>query len=95
MVKDMTKREKILAPDNIPISIYSRYLPRGFIEKEVRNLGLCIIDYYPVVTLLAPPWHLNPGFISEVKGVDMQNKYIWHGGNMIERRTYDTPVGKP
>ncbi len=100
MVKNMTKREKILAvyhnqkPDNIPISIYSRYLPRGFIEREVRNLGFGIIDYYPVVSLLAPPWHMNPGFISEVKGVDVQIKYIWQGGNMIERRTFNTPVGR-
>jgi len=96
----MTKREKMLAvyynqkPDSIPISIYSRYLLRGSIEREVRNLGLGIIDYYPVVTLLAPPWHLNPGFISEVKGVDIQVKYLWDSGKMFERRIYDTPVGK-
>jgi hypothetical protein len=95
----MTVRERMLAvyrrqlPDQIPISIYNRYLPRGETERLVRNMGLGISDYYPPVTLLAPPWHTHSGYISEVKGTDLQIRLSWEKGGQVETRIYETPVG--
>jgi uroporphyrinogen-III decarboxylase len=79
--------------DQIPIGIYTRYLPRGSVEREVRNMGLGVIEYYPVVSMVAPPWHLYPGYLSEVKGAELSIKHAWENGNLIERRTYETPIG--
>ncbi|MGI6706677.1 MAG: uroporphyrinogen decarboxylase family protein [Clostridia bacterium] len=98
-MKDMTMHDRMLSvyrnqlPDRIPVSIYSRYLPRGSMEREIRNIGLGIIDYYPVVSFLAPPWHMYSGFISEVKGAELEIKYYWSKGTRYERRQYHTPVG--
>jgi hypothetical protein len=80
-------------PERIPVGIYERYLPRGGLEREVRGLGLGIVDYYPVVTMLAPPWHMYPGYVSEVRGADFRVDYAWERGVLVERRTYTTPVG--
>jgi len=80
-------------PDRMPVSIYKRYLPTGETERLVRNIGLGISDYYPPVSLLAPPWHTSPGYVSEVKGVDLLIRFSWESGQMVETRTYATPVG--
>jgi uroporphyrinogen-III decarboxylase len=80
--------------DIMPIGIYSRYLPRGSAEREIRAKGFGIIDYHPVVSLLAPPWHMYSGFISEVKGAEMSVAYRWDGDVKTERRIYRTPVGE-
>lgn len=96
---NMTLRENMLAvyhnelPQKTPIGIYTRYLPRGSAERELRNMGLGIIDYYPVVSFMAPPWHVYSGFISEVKNVEFQIKYYWDSSRRIERRIYITPIG--
>jgi uroporphyrinogen-III decarboxylase len=96
----MSVRERMLAayrgqaPDRYPVSIYSRYLPRGDKERVARAQGLGIVDYYPIVSLLAPPWHLSSGLVSEVKGADLQVRYVWENGKMAEVRTYATPVGE-
>ena len=98
-IQAMTAHDRMMAvyrkqlPDRIPLSIYSRYLPRGWREREVRNLGLGIIDYQAVVSLLAPPWHVYPDYLSEVTGVDLRINYSWEDGRRIETRALDTPVG--
>ncbi len=98
MVK-MTIRERIMAvyrnqvPDQTPISIYPRFLPRGTIERAARNMGLGIVDFYPVVSLLAPPWHTYPGYVSEVRGADFNIRFSWDNGHTVETRIYSTPVG--
>lgn len=95
----MSMRERMLAayrnqvPDHIPVCIYTRYLPRGAAERHIRNLGLGIVEYHPVVSLLAPPWHILPGYLSEVRGADFDLRYRWEHGKRIERRVYTTPVG--
>lgn len=95
----MTARQRMLAvyhgrlPDRTPVSIYGRYLPRGSLERELRNAGLGVIEYYPVASLLAPPWHLLPGHLSEVRDADLDIRYTWEDGVAIETRTYRTPVG--
>jgi len=81
-------------PDQLPISIYKRYLPSGETERLVRNLGLGIGDYFPPVTLLSPPWHTHSGYVSEVKGADLHVRFSWEYGQKVETRTYETPVGK-
>ena len=95
----MTARERMMAvyrgrfADRVPISIYARYLPRGSCERALREMGLGIIDYHPAVTLLAPPWHTHPGYISQVQGVDLVISLSWENGQPVETRTYKTPVG--
>jgi uroporphyrinogen-III decarboxylase len=95
----MSMRERMLAayrnqvPDRVPVCIYTRYLPRGATERQIRNLGLGIVEYHPVVSLLAPPWHILPGYLSEVQGADFDLRYRWEHGKRIERRIYTTPVG--
>lgn len=79
--------------ENVPLGVYSRYLPRGQAERTARNNGLGIIDYYPPVSLIAPPWHILPGFISKVKNAEFTIKYAWDSGKLIQERSFQTPVG--
>jgi len=96
----MTTRERMLAAyhnqkaDRTALGIYSRYLLRGSAERAFRDCGLGIIEYHPVTTMLAPPWHNYSGYISEVKNVDLDIRYIWEQGHLYERRTYQTPIGE-
>jgi hypothetical protein len=80
-------------PDQVPVAIYSRYLPRGTRERASREMGLAIIDWHPIASLLAPPWHLQSNYLSEVKGAELSVRFRWQDGRRIERRTYQTPVG--
>jgi len=95
----MTIHERMMAvyrkqlPDQIPLAIYNTYLPRGSCERMLREMGLGIIDHYPLISFLAPPWHTHPGFISEVKGADLSISFSWEEGQRVEIRTYKTPVG--
>ncbi|MHC4445180.1 MAG: uroporphyrinogen decarboxylase family protein [Planctomycetota bacterium] len=79
--------------DRIPVAIYTNYLPRGSCERSLRDMGLGIIDHHPPVSLLAPPWHTHPGYISEVKDADLKISFSWENGHQVETRTYKTPVG--
>ncbi len=79
--------------DRIPLGIYIRYLPRGGVERELRERGFGLIDYHPPVSLMAPPWHILPGFLSEVRGVEFSVRHRWQDGVRTERRTFHTPVG--
>lgn len=93
MHERMMKVYRKQVPDLPPVVIYSRYLPRGSSERLARNLGLGIIDYYPVVSMLAPPWHTLSGYLSEVKGADLNVTFTWENGQAVEIRTYNTPLG--
>ena len=75
------------------MAIYDRYLPRGAVERLVRQQGLGIIQYWPTASMSGPPWHLYPGYLSEVRGAALRVDYRWHNATMIERRTWSTPVG--
>lgn len=98
-MKEMTIRERMLAvynnklPDKIPVGIYTRYIPRGTMERELRNMDLGIIDNCPIVSFSAPTWYSLPGFISEVKGAEIDVKHLWKNGEYFERVSYTTPVG--
>jgi len=95
----MTIRERMRrvyqnkVPDQIPIGIYKRYHRLGSVERMVRNMGLGIIDFHPVVSLLSPPWHMHEGYVSEVKNVNLDIKHVWENGKMMEYRIFETPVG--
>ena len=95
----MSIRERMLAayrgePSTQPIiTIYNRYLPRGEFEHQSRVAGLGVVDYYPLTSFIAPPWHLLPGYLSEVKGVEPSISYRWQDGKRVEIREFKTPVG--
>lgn len=75
------------------ITIYNRYLPRGDFEHQSRIAGLGIVGYYPLTSFIAPPWHLLPGYLSEVKGVEPSISYRWQDGERVEVRAFKTPLG--
>ncbi|MCI8597840.1 MAG: hypothetical protein HFJ10_05285 [Lachnospiraceae bacterium] len=95
----MTIRERMLsayrgkAQDRPALGIYARYLPHGAIERQVRNLGLGIIEYVPITSQIGPPWHMLPGFLSEIPGVELQSRYHWVKGNLREIRTFSSEKG--
>jgi uroporphyrinogen-III decarboxylase len=95
----MTVKERMMSvyrnqvPDRIPVSIYARYLPRGRVERQVREMGTGILDYHPLTTLLAPPWHVQPGFLSEVRGAEFRIRFRWRDGQRVEERSFETPLG--
>lgn len=95
----MTTRERILSvyqnqlPDRIPFGIYSRYHRVGEIEREARNAGLGILNFHPAVSLLSPPWHVMPGYVSEIKNSSFNISYKWENKKLIEQRAIETPVG--
>jgi hypothetical protein len=95
----MTIRQRIMAvfrnqvPDQIPVSIYNRYHRSGEVERLARNNGLGILFFDPPVSLLAPPWHLQAGYLSEVTGCSFSMHMDWYQGNLVETRTYETPPG--
>lgn len=79
--------------EDIPVGVYDRFLPRGNSGRKARNLGLGLIDYHPITTMLAPPWHMYEGYISEVKGAEFSVEYSWKNNKLITRRIYETPEG--
>jgi len=96
----MTLHDKMLAVyrgeiiDSVPVSIYSRYLPRGSAEREIRDMGCGIIEYHPLTTLLSPPWHFLDGYVSEVKNCESKEMFLWENGKPYFRRVFKTPIGE-
>jgi len=97
----MTLREKILAvlqkkgQDKIPWAAYDLYLPRGKVERELRNSGCGLIEYYPVSSLLTPAMASEGMWVyeSEVKDVEMSIKTVWEDNERVLIRTYHSPLG--
>ncbi len=95
----MTPRERVLAvyrnqkPDRIPVGIYGRYLRAGTGERQARDRGLALLVFHPLTSLLAPPWHVSPGYVSEVKGAEFTIRHVYEDGRRVEERRYSTPVG--
>ncbi len=80
-------------PERVPVAIYDRYLPRGAVERRARGQGLGIIQYWPVVSMAGPAWHLYPGYVSEARGADFRVDHLWDDAVLVERRTWSTPLG--
>ena len=96
----MNTRERMTAvyrntkPDKIPVGSYTSLLPSpGTLERNLREMGIGVIDSYPVATFIGPAWRNYPGCTCEVKNTDIRVNYIWDNGKYIEKCTYDTPVG--
>ena len=89
----MTVKERMMAVysgrpcDRMPVAGYARYLLRGSVEREIRALGMGIIDYVPAVSMLPPPWHMLDGYLSQIEGGDIAISFRWEKGKRIERRT--------
>lgn len=95
----MTIKERLMQiyhhekPDTYGLGIYARYLPTGDIERQARNAKLGIIKYVPLTSQMSPPWHLLPGYLSQVNNTNITIEYNWEKGHFYERRNYRTPVG--
>ena len=95
----MTIKERMMSvyrnemPDKPAVGIYTRYLPRGSMERKARNDGLGIIAYVPLTTQIGPPWHMLDGFLSEVRNAELSSEYFFKNKTLYERRTYHTPAG--
>ena len=83
-----------MMPEKPVVGIYTRYLPRGEMERKARNSGLGIIAYVPLTSQIGPPWHMLDGFLSEVRGADLSVRYFYRNGALYEQRTYHTPAGE-
>jgi hypothetical protein len=83
----MDARERILAamtweaPDQVPLTIYDWMIPRGAAERELRELGLCIITRLPAHRV-------------KHREVWFDSREYWEGGRHLVRRTICTPVGE-
>jgi hypothetical protein len=65
----------------------------GEAERMARDKGLGIIDHVVGVSLLSPPYFVRHDCISEVKNTTFDISYKWVGGELMEIRKYETPVG--
>src|SRR3990172_9455288 len=83
----MDSRERILAamaweePDRGPFTVYDWMVPRGAAERELRELGLCLI-------------HREPAHIASHREVRTSSDEYWEDGRRLIRRTIHTPVGE-
>lgn len=73
-------------PDHIPIGAYQRYAPRGLAERQAREIGLGTIAYVPVVSMPGPPWHLYPGYLSEIRGANLRINHRWDSATTTAHR---------
>lgn len=95
----MTLREKMLAvyqrknEGEIPLAAYAFELPRGSIERKIRNIGCGLVDWHPTVSLMPLSQLFTRFYESEAKDVKRSVKTIWEGGEKILVRMYDTPLG--
>jgi len=85
-MKPMSNRERIEAvlngekPDMIPFTAYFDQLPRGEMERSLRNEGLAIIEPMFIVKQVFPHSSMN-------------RKHLWKDGQTQIRETWETPVG--
>jgi len=83
----MTPRERIQAAlhgewaDRVPFTIYGNMLPRGEVERSLRNEGLAIIEW-------------NQPYRIETPHVDVVFREYYEGGVLTRRETVRTPVGE-
>lgn len=98
-VKKMTLRKKMLTvyqkrnQGKIPWAAYGFLLPRGKVERELRNSGCGLIEWYPVSSWLSPAAFDFQIYESEVKDVEISIKTVWEDNEKVLIRTYHTPLG--
>jgi hypothetical protein len=95
-----SNREKMMAvyrnrlPRGIPLACYSFMLPNGRSERIARENGLGIIDHFPGVTLVSPPYFARYECLSNVKNSEFSISYYWDAHELVEVHKYATPVGE-
>lgn len=95
----MTNHERLMAvykkqlPDIFPVGIYAKMLARGSYERMIRSMGLGLIDYHPITSMLGPACRMDSASVSEIKGADLSVRHAWENGEHLEIRMYETPVG--
>ena len=83
----MNAHERIVAalrgemPDRVPWTIYASLMPRGSLERQLRNRGLGLIVHQSVYSVDRP-------------NVRLAERSVDEGGESITVRTYQTPVGE-
>jgi len=83
----MDNRERILAamaweePDRVPLTIYDWMVGRGAAERELREMGLCLIVRLPAHRLAH-------------REVQFASLEYWEQGQHMLRRSIQTPVGE-
>lgn len=82
----LTPRERIMCvlqrkiPDRIPFGAYSFLLPRGSVERKLREKGCGIV-------------HFEKVYATEIKNVEICVKEKWEDNEKITIRIYRTPLG--
>ena len=85
--QSMTPRERVVAafrgerPDRVPFTCYAVLLPRGQVERQVREEGLALIERH------AP-------FETETPDVETVRHTFRRDGRTFVRETFRTPVGE-
>jgi hypothetical protein len=83
----MNVRQRITAilnggcPDKVPWTFYPELVPRGSVEREIRDKGCGIVgEPFP--------------YVEERPDVRVMREEMWDSNRKIVRDTYETPVGK-
>jgi hypothetical protein len=82
----VTPRERITAvlrgqrADRVPFTVYMNHLPRGQVERELRNEGVALHERVNV-------------FSTETPGVETERRTYVQDGRWFARETFHTPVG--
>lgn len=86
MASTQSLRERMLAvyhkkePDRIPWAAYGLLIPRGEIERKLRNNGCGLILGGSI-------------YKSEIQKVEISVKEVWEDNKKVKIRTYHTPLG--
>src|SRR5512138_3008331 len=88
MHQEMTPRARVVAAlrrdavDKVPFTIYETFLPQTTREREMRRLGMCIVNRrFPVYKVATPNVRAQS---IHFQGTDGEDRV---------RRVYETPVG--
>lgn len=94
-----SNREKMMAvyrnqvPQGIPLAYYNFMLPNGINERIARENGFGIIEHFPGVSLVSPPYFARYECLSEVQHSNFSISYYWDSDELVEVHKYETPVG--
>jgi hypothetical protein len=81
-------------PDTIPFSVYTFLISRGEVERELRNMGLCLVESAFGVYGINTP-HVKTQTTESIASLDVDNRFlcVTKQKHMIDR-AFITPVGK-
>ena len=94
----MTTKDRLLAfyrhesDERIPLAAYDTLLPRGNVERALRNQGLGLLKTCPVSNLISPSFITRP--CGPIANVEVTLREAYEEGEMTIVRTFDTPVGR-